>query len=207
MIGDMVGRPQPVVIELSAKNPDVLGNVAPQVAAAIAKIPGIEPDSVNNGVIPAGDALEIHVDCGASGMEGHDPGRGRGAGVPLSQRRRRHPLPGRGAGRRRAAVARSARAADLSRPARPIADPLARRPCVSAANRGPDQLCRGPARDHPRQSRPGRRGHRGDRRRPGSRLDHRRGAAGTAPAGAVAGRMSTTRSAAPTSSSRWRSPA
>ncbi|MDR3424728.1 MAG: efflux RND transporter permease subunit [Alphaproteobacteria bacterium] len=73
MIGDMVGRPQPVVIQLSAKNPDVLGGVAQKVADAIAKVPGVEPASVNNGVVPAGDALEIHVDPAAAAMEGLTP--------------------------------------------------------------------------------------------------------------------------------------
>jgi multidrug efflux pump subunit AcrB len=33
-------------------------------------VPGIEPSSVNNGVVPAGDALEIHVDPAAAAMEG-----------------------------------------------------------------------------------------------------------------------------------------
>jgi multidrug efflux pump subunit AcrB len=70
MIGDMVGRPQPVVVSLSAKDPLVLGAVATRVARAISKVPGIEPSSVNNGVVPAGDALEIHVDPAAAAMEG-----------------------------------------------------------------------------------------------------------------------------------------
>ena len=70
MIGDMVGRPQPVVISLSAKNPAVLPAVASNVADAIASIPGIEPASVNNGVVPAGDALEIHVDPALAAMYG-----------------------------------------------------------------------------------------------------------------------------------------
>jgi multidrug efflux pump subunit AcrB len=70
MIGDMVGRPQPVVVSLSAKDPSVLGGVAAKVADAVAKVPGIEPSSVNNGVVPAGDALEIHVDPAAAAMEG-----------------------------------------------------------------------------------------------------------------------------------------
>ena len=70
MIGDMVGRPQPVVISLSAKNPAVLPAVAGNVAHAIATIPGIEPASVNNGVVPAGDALEIHVDPAVAAMYG-----------------------------------------------------------------------------------------------------------------------------------------
>ncbi|HEX4023444.1 MAG TPA: efflux RND transporter permease subunit [Steroidobacteraceae bacterium] len=70
MIGDMVGRPQPVVIQLSAANPDVLDGVAVKVADALGKVPGIVPDSVNNGVIPAGDALEVHVDPAAAAALG-----------------------------------------------------------------------------------------------------------------------------------------
>jgi multidrug efflux pump subunit AcrB len=70
MIGDMVGRRQPIVIELSAKNPAVLGGVAARVATAIKSVPGIEPASVNNGVIPAGDALDIRVNPAAAAMEG-----------------------------------------------------------------------------------------------------------------------------------------
>ncbi len=70
MIGDMVGRPQPVVIQLTAKNPDMLGGAAVTAAHAIAQVPGIVPDSVNSGVIPAGDALEVHVDPGAAASFG-----------------------------------------------------------------------------------------------------------------------------------------
>jgi multidrug efflux pump subunit AcrB len=69
MIGDMVGRRQPVVIELSAKDPDILDDVAPKVADAISKVDGIVPASVNDGVIPAGDALEIHVDPAAAATQ------------------------------------------------------------------------------------------------------------------------------------------
>jgi multidrug efflux pump subunit AcrB len=70
MIGDMVGRREPVVISLSAKDPAVLGDVANRVADAIKKVPGIEPSSVNNGVVPAGDALDIHVNAAAAALEG-----------------------------------------------------------------------------------------------------------------------------------------
>ncbi len=73
MIGDMVGRRQPVVIELSAKNPDVLAELAPKVADAIAKVPGIQPASVIDGVVPAGDALEIYVDPAAAATQGMTP--------------------------------------------------------------------------------------------------------------------------------------
>lgn len=73
MIGDMVGRPQPIVVELSAKNPEVLDMIAPKVADAISSVSGIEPASVNNGVVPAGDALEIHVDPAAAASQGMTP--------------------------------------------------------------------------------------------------------------------------------------
>jgi multidrug efflux pump subunit AcrB len=73
MIGDMVGRAQPVVVSLSASNPAVLGDVATKLAAVISKVPGIEPSSVNNGVVPAGDALDIHVDPAAAALEGLTP--------------------------------------------------------------------------------------------------------------------------------------
>ncbi len=70
MIGDMVGRPQPVVIQLSAKDPDALVPAARAVAAAVSKVPGIVPDSVDSGVIPAGDALEVRVDPAAAAAQG-----------------------------------------------------------------------------------------------------------------------------------------
>ena len=73
MIGDMVGRRQPIVIQLNAKNPEVLVGVAQNVADAIGKVRGIQPASVNNGVVPAGDALDIHVDAATAAMEGVTP--------------------------------------------------------------------------------------------------------------------------------------
>jgi multidrug efflux pump subunit AcrB len=73
MIGDMVGRPEPVVIDLSAADPSVLGDVAQNVATAISNVRGVDPASVDNGVVPAGDALDIHVDPAAAAMEGMTP--------------------------------------------------------------------------------------------------------------------------------------
>jgi multidrug efflux pump subunit AcrB len=73
MIGDMVGRRQPVVINLSAKDPAVLFKIADKVAKAISRVPGIEPASVNNGINPAGDALEIHVNPTAAMQNGVTP--------------------------------------------------------------------------------------------------------------------------------------
>jgi multidrug efflux pump subunit AcrB len=73
MIGDMVGRRQPIVVELSAKNPADLPGVAANVASAIAKVPGIQPASVNSGVVPAGDALDVRVDPAQAAMAGITP--------------------------------------------------------------------------------------------------------------------------------------
>ncbi len=73
MIGDMVGRPQPIVVQLNAANPDTMDQIAPTIADAIAKVPGVEPASVNSGVVPAGDALEIHVDPAAAASQGTTP--------------------------------------------------------------------------------------------------------------------------------------
>ena len=70
MIGDMVGRRQPVVIQLSARNPAALAPVAMRVAAALRKVPGVEPASISSGVTPAGDAIQIHVDPAAATQYG-----------------------------------------------------------------------------------------------------------------------------------------
>ncbi|TAM84884.1 MAG: efflux RND transporter permease subunit [Candidimonas sp.] len=70
MIGDMVGRRQPVVVNLSAKDPGVLTDAADKVAAAIKKIDGIEPSSVDPGTLPTGDALEVTVDQAQAAMNG-----------------------------------------------------------------------------------------------------------------------------------------
>lgn len=70
MIGDMLGRRQPVVIQLSAVNPDRLGSVARKVADALAKAKGVQASSVDSGVVPAGDAIEIHVDPTAAALKG-----------------------------------------------------------------------------------------------------------------------------------------
>ncbi len=83
-------------------------------AEAISKVPGIEPASVNNGVVPAGDALDIHVDPAAAAMEGLTP-----AEVASQLNQYLHgsvvtQLSRHGAERWGAAVARSAAAEDLS---------------------------------------------------------------------------------------------
>lgn len=73
MIGDMVGRRQPVVIEFSAPDPDILGSVASRIAGALRKVPGVEAASVDSGIVPAGDAINIHVDPAAAALKGMTP--------------------------------------------------------------------------------------------------------------------------------------
>ncbi len=126
-----------MVVELSAKDPDVLGGVAPKVADAIAKVPGIEPASVNDGVVPAGDALEIHVDPGAAASEGMTPDDVRSQvyhylnGAVVTQYLGEVQDVG-----VRLWLDPSARE-DLPRPAWPDADPLAERPRLPAESRSP----------------------------------------------------------------------
>ncbi len=70
LIGDLTAVPQPIEIKVFSDNPEQLSQVANEVAEHIAKIAGVV--DVKNGINPAGDALEIHVDptmAAAEGME------------------------------------------------------------------------------------------------------------------------------------------
>ena len=71
-IGDLTGVPQPIEIKLAAADPTTLGPAALRVADAIGKIKGV--DSVNNGIIPAGDAIDIRVDPARAAAAGAGPG-------------------------------------------------------------------------------------------------------------------------------------
>jgi CzcA family heavy metal efflux pump len=70
LIGDLTSVPQPVEIKLFSNDEAVLQKLAPQVAEAISAVPGIV--EVKNGIVPAGDALEIHVDRVKAALEGVD---------------------------------------------------------------------------------------------------------------------------------------
>ncbi|HEX6549225.1 MAG TPA: efflux RND transporter permease subunit [Gammaproteobacteria bacterium] len=70
-IGDLTAVPQPVEIKLFSDNTDELLQLAPKVADAIGKIPGIV--DVYDGVTYAGDAIDIHVDRIKAGLLGLDP--------------------------------------------------------------------------------------------------------------------------------------
>ncbi|HTQ72273.1 MAG TPA: efflux RND transporter permease subunit [Acidocella sp.] len=72
-LGDLTGVPQPIDVQLAAADPAALGPAALRVAAAISAIKGV--DSVNNGIIPAGDAINITVDPVRAAALGLTPAR------------------------------------------------------------------------------------------------------------------------------------
>nr|WP_017463490.1 efflux RND transporter permease subunit [Dyella ginsengisoli] len=71
LIGDLVAVPQPIEVQLYGEDPKQLNDTAGKVAALIGKIPGVV--GVRNGINPAGDALEIHVDPARAALAGLDP--------------------------------------------------------------------------------------------------------------------------------------
>ncbi|MGH8184783.1 MAG: efflux RND transporter permease subunit, partial [Rhodanobacteraceae bacterium] len=71
MIGDLTAVPQPIQVKLFSNNVSQLDATAKKVAAQIAKIRGVV--SVRNGIKPAGNALEVHVDPVKAGLLGLDP--------------------------------------------------------------------------------------------------------------------------------------
>jgi CzcA family heavy metal efflux pump len=71
LIGDLTAVPQPIEIQIYSDNEALLGRLAPKVARLITKIPGVV--EVNDGIILAGDALNIKVDRVKASLEGVDP--------------------------------------------------------------------------------------------------------------------------------------
>ena len=71
MIGDLTAVPQPIEVKLFSDNVDQLDAAAKKVAAQLSKIPGVV--GVRNGINPAGDALEVHVDPIKAALLGLDP--------------------------------------------------------------------------------------------------------------------------------------
>jgi CzcA family heavy metal efflux pump len=71
LIGDLTAVPQPIEIKLYSDNADLLKKTAPIVADAIGKVRGVT--EVKDGVVIAGDGLEIHVDPARAELEGVDP--------------------------------------------------------------------------------------------------------------------------------------
>lgn len=73
LIGDLTAVPQPIEIKLYSDQLGELMRVAPKVAQAIGKIPGVV--DVKDGIVLAGDAINIIVDRDKAALEGIDPDR------------------------------------------------------------------------------------------------------------------------------------
>jgi multidrug efflux pump subunit AcrB len=71
LLGDLSGKPEPVVVNLFADDEALLSDLADKVAGAIKDVPGLS--SVESGVVPAGDAIAVHVDRIRTALEGMDP--------------------------------------------------------------------------------------------------------------------------------------
>ncbi len=71
LIGDLTAVPQPIEIKLFSDDDALLGRLAPRVAGAIRRIPGVV--DVKDGIVFAGDALMVHVDRDKASLEGVDP--------------------------------------------------------------------------------------------------------------------------------------
>jgi CzcA family heavy metal efflux pump len=70
-IGDLTGVPQPIEIKLFGNDDNELRALAPKVAHAISRLPGVV--DVKDGVVLAGDSLVIDVDRTKAALEGMDP--------------------------------------------------------------------------------------------------------------------------------------
>src|SRR5213082_550140 len=71
LIGDLTSVPQPIEIKLYSDDEQLLRTLPPRVADTISKVRGVV--EVKNGIVPAGDALNIQVDRVRAGLEGMDP--------------------------------------------------------------------------------------------------------------------------------------
>ncbi len=71
LIGDLTGKPQPVVVNLYSDNEQQLTELATKVQRTLEKIDGVV--EVRSGIVPAGDALDVEVDRVRASLEGVDP--------------------------------------------------------------------------------------------------------------------------------------
>jgi CzcA family heavy metal efflux pump len=71
LIGDLTAVPQPIEIKIYSDDGELLGNLGPRIADLVSKIPGVV--DVKNGIVFAGDALDITVDRVKAALEGVDP--------------------------------------------------------------------------------------------------------------------------------------
>lgn len=71
LIGDLTAVPQPIEVKIYANQPRQLPELARKVAARLGQVNGVV--EIRNGINPAGDALQIHVDRVKAALEGMDP--------------------------------------------------------------------------------------------------------------------------------------
>ncbi|MGE0707138.1 MAG: efflux RND transporter permease subunit [Planctomycetota bacterium] len=71
LIGDLTAVPQPIEVQLLSDDEALLAETAPRVAAALAKVPGVV--DLNDGLVVAGDALDVRVDRERAALEGVSP--------------------------------------------------------------------------------------------------------------------------------------
>jgi multidrug efflux pump subunit AcrB len=71
LLGDLTGKPEPVVVNLFSDDEHQLGELAERVAGALKNVNGLS--SVESGVVPAGDAIDVHIDRVKAALEGVDP--------------------------------------------------------------------------------------------------------------------------------------
>jgi multidrug efflux pump subunit AcrB len=71
LIGDLTGRPEPIVVNIFSDDEKQIAELAPKVADEIGKVKGVA--EVRNGVTPAGDAIDVEVDRIKASLEGVDP--------------------------------------------------------------------------------------------------------------------------------------
>src|SRR5207248_2866520 len=67
LIGDLTSVPQPIEIKLYSDDEQLLRTLPPRVADTISKVRGVV--EVKNGIVPAGDALNIQVDRVRAGLK------------------------------------------------------------------------------------------------------------------------------------------
>jgi Cu/Ag efflux pump CusA len=71
LLGDLTGKPEPVVVNLFSDDEKELVELADKVSDALTRVPGLS--SVESGVVPAGDSLDVKIDRVAAAIEGVDP--------------------------------------------------------------------------------------------------------------------------------------
>jgi CzcA family heavy metal efflux pump len=71
LIGDLTAVPQPIEIKMFGDDAATLRTDAPKVADIISHVDGVT--EINNGVIPAGDGMDVKIDRSRAALEGVDP--------------------------------------------------------------------------------------------------------------------------------------